>query len=58
MDDILDAFQAALAIEDENKADQALKAVYNALKSKVKSGASDLYQKARVGLAKISRYRS
>jgi hypothetical protein len=52
MDDILDAFQAALAIEDDAKADQALKAVYNALKSKVKSKAGDLYQKARVGFAK------
>jgi hypothetical protein len=52
MDDILDAFQAALAIEDDTKADQALKAVYNALKNKVKSKAGDLYQKARVGFAK------
>ena len=52
MDDILDAFQAALAIEDDAKADQALKAVYNALKNKVKSKAGDLYQKARVGFAK------
>jgi len=52
MDDILNAFQAALAIEDDAKADQALKAVYNALKSKVKSKAGDLYQKARVGFAK------
>jgi uncharacterized protein (DUF2267 family) len=52
MDDILDAFQAALAIEDDAKADQALKAVYNALKDKVKSKAGDLYQKARVGFAK------
>ena len=52
MDDILLAFQAALDIEDDAKADQALKAVYNALKSKVKSKAGDLYQKARVGFAK------
>ena len=52
MDDILDAFQSALAIEDDAKADQALKAVYNALKNKVKSKAGDLYQKARVGFAK------
>ena len=52
MDDILDAFQAALAIEDDAKADQALKTVYNALKNKVKSKAGDLYQKARVGFAK------
>ena len=52
MDDILLAFQAALDIEDDAKADQALKAVYNALKNKVKSKAGDLYQKARVGFAK------
>ena len=52
MDDILDAFKSALAIEDDAKSDQALKAVYNALKNKVKSKAGDLYQKARVGFAK------
>jgi uncharacterized protein (DUF2267 family) len=37
MDDILLAFQAALDIEDDAKADQALNAVFNALKSKVGS---------------------
>lgn len=52
MDDILDAFQAALAIEDDTQQEQALKTVYNALKNKVKSKAGDLYQKARVGFAK------
>ena len=36
MDDILLAFQAALDIEDDAKQDEALKAVYNELKNKVK----------------------
>ena len=52
MDDILLAFQAALDKKDDAEQDQALKAVYNALKNKIKSGASNLYQKARTGLAK------
>ena len=52
MDDILDAFQAALTIKDDTQQEQALKTVYNALKNKVKSKAGDLYQKARVGFAK------
>ena len=52
MDDILLAFQAALDKKDDAEQDQALKAVYNALKNKVKSKAGDLYQKARTGLAK------
>ena len=52
MDDILLAFQGALDIQDDAKQDKALKAVYNALKNKVKSKAGDLYQKARTGFAK------
>jgi hypothetical protein len=52
MDDILDAFQAALTIKDDTQQEQALKTVYNTLKNKVKSKAGDLYQKARVGFAK------
>jgi hypothetical protein len=52
MDDILLAFQAALDIEDDVKQDEALKAVYNELKNKVKTGASNLYQKARTSFAK------
>ncbi len=52
MDDILDAFQAALTIKDDTQQEQALKTVYSALKNKVKTEASNLYQKARVGFAK------
>jgi len=52
MDDILLAFQAALDIEDDVKQEEALKAVYNELKNKVKTGASNLYQKARTSFAK------
>jgi hypothetical protein len=52
MDDILLAFQGALDIQDDAEQDKALKAVYNALKNKVKSKAGDLYQKARTGFAK------
>jgi hypothetical protein len=52
MDDILLAFQAALDIEDDAKQDEALNAVYRELKNKVKSGASNLYQKVRTGFAK------
>ena len=52
MDDILLTFQAALDIEDDAKADQALNAVFNALKNKIQSGASNLYQKTRKGFAK------
>lgn len=52
MDDILLAFQAALDIEDDVKQDEALKAVYNELKNKVKSKASNLYQNVRKGFAK------
>ena len=53
MDDILDAFQAALAIEDDAKADQALKAVYNALKDKVKG---KLGQAADYAKDKLTKY--
>jgi hypothetical protein len=52
MDDILLAFEAALDIKDDAQADQALKAVYNALKNKVKTGANNLYQKTRTSFAK------
>jgi hypothetical protein len=52
MDDILLAFQAALDIKDDAEQDEALKAVYRELKNKVTTGASNLYQKARTGLAK------
>ena len=53
MDDILDAFQAALAIEDDAKADQALKAVYNTLKDKVKG---KLGQAADYAKDKLTKY--
>ncbi len=53
MDDILDAFQAALAIEDDVKADQALKAVYMALKDKVKG---KLGQAADYAKDKLTKY--
>ena len=52
MDDILLAFQAALDIQDDVEQDKALKAIYNELKNKVKTGASNLYQKARTSFAK------
>ncbi len=52
MDDILRAFEAALDIKDDTEQDKALQAVYNELKNKIKTGASNLYQKARTGLAK------
>jgi len=52
MDDILLAFQGALDIQDDDEQEKALKVVFNALKNKVKSKASDLYQKARTGFAK------
>jgi hypothetical protein len=53
MDDILDAFQAALAIENDVKADQALKAVYMALKDKVKG---KLGQAADYAKDKLTKY--
>jgi hypothetical protein len=52
MDDILLAFQGALDIQDDAEQDKALQAVYRELKNKVKSGASNLYQKVRTGFAK------
>lgn len=52
MNDILDAFQAALAIENDAEQDKALQVVYNALKNKVKTKAGDLYQTARTNFAK------
>ena len=53
MDDILNAFQAALAIEDDAEADQALKAVYNTLKDKVKG---KLGQAADYAKDKLTKY--
>jgi hypothetical protein len=52
MDDILLAFQGALDIQDDEEQDKALQAVYRELENKVKSGASNLYQKVRTGFAK------
>jgi hypothetical protein len=54
MDDILLAFQAALDIEDEAEADKALKAVYNALKDKVKGKLGQAADYAREKLIKYS----
>jgi uncharacterized protein YdaT len=53
MDDILNAFQAALNIEDDAEADQALKAVYNTLKDKVKG---KLDQAADYAKDKLTKY--
>lgn len=53
MDDILLAFQGALDIEDDVKQDQALKAVYNALKDKVKG---KLSQAADYAKDKLTQY--
>lgn len=53
MDDILDAFQAALAIEDDAKQDEALKAVYMALTDKVKG---KLSQAANYAKDKLTKY--
>ena len=47
MDDILEDFALALNIQDDQEADQALKAVYAALKNKVKGKISGLANKAR-----------
>lgn len=52
MDDLLLAFQAALDKPEGPEQTQALKAVYNGLKNKVATGASNLYQKARTSFAK------
>ena len=53
MDDILLAFQGALDIEDDVQQDQALKAVYNALKDKVKG---KLSQAADYAKDKLTQY--
>jgi hypothetical protein len=53
MDDILDAFQAALSKEDDAEQDQALKAVYMALKDKVKG---KLGQAADYAKDKLNKY--
>jgi len=47
MDNILLAFQAALDIEDDVRQEQALKAVYNALKDKVKGKLGQAYNYAK-----------
>jgi hypothetical protein len=52
MDELMQQFVDALDIEDDNEANQIIKNIGIAIKNKVKTGASNLYQKARTGLAK------
>ena len=52
MDELMQQFVDALDIENDDEANQIIKNVGIAIKNKVKSGASNLYQKARTGLAK------
>ena len=52
MDELMQQFVDALDIENDDEANQIIKNIGIAIKNKVKSGASSLYQKARTGLAK------
>jgi hypothetical protein len=52
MDELMQQFVDALDIEDDNEANQIIKNIGIAIKNKVKTKASNLYQKARTGLAK------